>query len=95
VYGEVFTTDGRIASMRLAVMEDDRRFFPHYNAAPEINSATLRKWPRIADVLAPVTAKLDNDVARKLNARVDVEGEDPHQVALEWMVAEGLCTDQG
>jgi osmoprotectant transport system substrate-binding protein len=94
VYGEVFTTDGRIASMRLAVMEDDRRFFPHYNAAPEINSATLRQWPRIADVLAPVTARLNNDVARKLNARVDVEGEDPHQVALEWMVAEGFVTSR-
>ncbi|WP_159775930.1 glycine betaine ABC transporter substrate-binding protein [Streptomyces sp. HM190] len=92
VYGEVYTTDGRIASMRLAVMEDDRRFFPHYNAAPEINSATLRKWPGIAGVLAPVTARLDNDVARKLNARVDVEGEDPHEVALEWMVAEGFVT---
>ncbi len=37
-YGEVFTTDGRIKSMNLAVMEDDKRFFPNYNAAPMINS---------------------------------------------------------
>ncbi|MCT9142732.1 glycine betaine ABC transporter substrate-binding protein [Streptomyces violarus] len=89
-YGEVYTTDGRINSMNLAVMDDDKRFFPNYNAAPMINTKTLKEWPAIADVLDPVTAKLDNAVARKLNAKVDVDGEDPHQVALDWMVEEGF-----
>lgn len=92
-YGEVFTTDGRINSMNLAVMADDRRFFPNYNAAPMINAKTLRRWPAIADVLDPVTARLNSGVARALNAKVDVEGEDPHQVALDWMVAEGLVRE--
>ncbi|CAL9452773.1 glycine/betaine ABC transporter substrate-binding protein [Streptomyces sp. DH-12] len=94
VYGEVFTTDGRIKSMNLVVMEDDKKFFPHYNAAPTVNSETLEKWPAIAEVLAPVTEKLDNTVAQTLNARVDVDGEDPHQVALDWMVAEGLVKER-
>jgi len=89
-YGEVFTTDGRIKSMNLAVMADDRKFFPNYNAAPEINTKALKKWPAIAEVLAPVTKKLNNTVAQALNAKVDVDGEDPHQVALDWMKAEGL-----
>ena len=89
-YGEVFTTDGRIKSMNLAVMADDKKFFPNYNAAPEINTKALKKWPAIAKVLDPVTAKLNNTVAQTLNAKVDVDGEDPHQVALDWMKAEGL-----
>ncbi|GAA2502023.1 glycine betaine ABC transporter substrate-binding protein [Streptomyces longisporus] len=89
-YGEVFTTDGRIKSMNLAVMEDDKKFFPNYNVAPEINTKALKKWPAIAEVLDPVTKKLNNDVARSLNAKVDVDGEDPHQVALGWMKAEGF-----
>lgn len=89
-YGEVFTTDGRIKSMDLVVMEDDRRFFPNYNAAPVINTEVLEKWPAIADVLAPVTAKLTDAVARELNARVDVDGEDPHHVALDWMKKQGF-----
>lgn len=89
-YGEVFTTDGRIKSMNLAVMADDKKFFPNYNAAPEINTKALKKWPAIAKVLAPVTEKLNNTVAQTLNAKVDVDGEDPHQVALDWMKAEGL-----
>ncbi|MEV0690481.1 glycine betaine ABC transporter substrate-binding protein [Streptomyces sp. NPDC050388] len=89
-YGEVFTTDGRIKSMNLVVMEDDKKFFPNYNAAPMINTGTFKKWPAIAEVLDPVTARLDNDVARTLNGKVDVDGEDPHQVALDWMVDEGF-----
>jgi osmoprotectant transport system substrate-binding protein len=92
-FGEVFTTDGRIKSMNLAVMADDRKFFPNYNAAPMINAKTLKEWPAIADVLNPVTAKLNNSVARTLNAKVDVDGEDPHQVALDWLVQEGFVKD--
>ncbi|MFI8216032.1 glycine betaine ABC transporter substrate-binding protein [Streptomyces sp. NPDC085932] len=92
-YGEVFTTDGRIKSMNLVVMEDDRKFFPNYNAAPMINAKTLKEWPAIADVLDPVTARLNNTVARDLNAKVDVDGEDPHEVALDWLVAEGFVRE--
>ncbi|MGW5614867.1 glycine betaine ABC transporter substrate-binding protein [Streptomyces sp. NPDC003877] len=92
-YGEVFTTDGRIKSMNLVVMDDDKKFFPNYNAAPMINAKTLKEWPAIADVLDPVTARLDNTVARDLNAKVDVDGEDPHQVALDWMVREGFVEE--
>ncbi|MBJ6638901.1 glycine betaine ABC transporter substrate-binding protein [Streptomyces sp. DHE7-1] len=89
-YGEVFTTDGRIKSMNLAVMADDKKFFPNYNATPVVNSRVLEKWPAIAKVIEPVNARLDNSVAQTLNARVDVDGQDPHQVALDWMKAEGF-----
>ncbi|MDG9721722.1 MULTISPECIES: glycine betaine ABC transporter substrate-binding protein [unclassified Streptomyces] len=92
-YGEVYTTDGRIKSMNLVVMEDDKKFFPNYNAAPMVRTATLDEWPAIASVLAPVTKALTNDVARSLNAKVDVDGEDPHQVALDWMVEKGFVRE--
>jgi osmoprotectant transport system substrate-binding protein len=92
-YGEVFTTDGRIKSMNLVVMDDDKKFFPNYNAAPMVNAKTLKEWPAIAEVLNPVTAKLDNAVAQELNAKVDVDGEDPHQVALDWLVKEGFVKE--
>ncbi|MCX5333737.1 MULTISPECIES: glycine betaine ABC transporter substrate-binding protein [unclassified Streptomyces] len=93
-YGEVFTTDGRIKSMNLVVMADDKKFFPNYNVAPAINSKALKKWPAIAEVLDPVTKKLDNTVARELNAKVDVDGQDPHQVALDWMKKEGFVKEK-
>ncbi|MEU3088329.1 glycine betaine ABC transporter substrate-binding protein [Streptomyces massasporeus] len=92
-YGEVFTTDGRIKSMNLVVMDDDKKFFPNYNVAPMINAKSLKEWPAIADVLNPITAKLNNSVAQTLNAKVDVDGEDPHQVALDWLVEEGFVKE--
>lgn len=92
-FGEVFTTDGRIKELGLNVLEDDRNFFPNYNAAPEIRTSTLEEYPAIAQVLAPVTKALDNDVARELNAKVDVDGEDPHKVAKDWLLDEGLIKE--
>ncbi|MEU7028634.1 glycine betaine ABC transporter substrate-binding protein [Streptomyces sp. NPDC046275] len=91
--GEVYTTDGRIKAMDLVVLEDDRRFFPNYNAAPELNAKAFAEHPEIADLLAPVTARLTTAVAQDLNARVDVEGRDPHEVAKEWLLKEGFIKE--
>ncbi|WP_258050055.1 glycine betaine ABC transporter substrate-binding protein [Streptomyces finlayi] len=91
--GEVFTTDGRIKAMNLDVLEDDRRFFPNYNAAPVIHTATFEKYPEIADLLDPVSRKLTTEVAQVLNAKVDVDGEDPHEVAKDWLVEEGFIKE--
>lgn len=88
--GEVYTTDGRIKAMNLDVMEDDKQFFPNYNAAPAIHSATLKKYPEIAGILAPVTEKLTTPLAQELNSKVDVDGQDPHEVAKDWLVEEGF-----
>ncbi len=88
--GEVFTTDGRIKAMDLATVEDDKHFFPNYNAAPELHSRTYDRYPAIADLLNPLSAKLTTQVARELNAKVDVDGQDPHDVALDWLIREGF-----
>ncbi|CAM5414966.1 Glycine betaine ABC transporter substrate-binding protein OS=Streptomyces rimosus subsp. rimosus (strain ATCC / DSM 40260 / JCM 4667 / NRRL 2234) OX=1265868 GN=SRIM_015350 PE=4 SV=1 [Streptomyces rimosus subsp. rimosus] len=94
-FGEVYTTDGRIKAMGLHVLKDDKHFFPNYNAAPEMNAATMKKYPQIADILAPITQALDNTVAQSLNAKVDVEGQDPHEVAKDWMIEKGFIKAGG
>ncbi|WP_435885756.1 glycine betaine ABC transporter substrate-binding protein [Streptomyces lydicus] len=91
--GVAATTDGRIPELKLKVLEDDRHFFPNYNAAPEMNSATMRKYPAIADLLTPITKRLTGPEAQRLNARVDVDGEDPHEVAKDWLVREGFIRE--
>ncbi|MFI1529798.1 glycine betaine ABC transporter substrate-binding protein [Streptomyces griseus] len=91
--GEVFTTDGRIKAMNLDVLEDDKHFFPNYNASPVIHEATFEKYPVIAELLDPLARKLTTEVAQTLNAKVDVEGEDPHEVAKDWLVAEGFIEE--
>lgn len=91
--GEVYTTDGRIKAMDLDVMEDDKQFFPNYNAAPAIHTATLKKYPEIAGLLAPVTEMLTTQLAQELNSKVDVDGQDPHEVAKDWLVEEGFIRE--
>lgn len=91
--GEVFTTDGRIKAMHLDVLEDNKHFFPNYNAAPVVHTATLDKYPEIAGLLNPLSARLTTEVAQVLNAKVDVDGEDPHEVAKDWLVEEGFIKE--
>ncbi|GGR69483.1 osmoprotectant transport system substrate-binding protein [Nocardioides luteus] len=89
-FGEVFTTDGRIKALDLTALEDDRSFFPKYNASLVVRQQTLEEHPEIEKLFAPVTEKLTNEVIASLNAKVDVDGRDASEVAWEWLSEEGL-----
>ncbi|MFI7579705.1 glycine betaine ABC transporter substrate-binding protein [Kocuria sp. M1N1S27] len=91
--GEVFSTDGRIPALDLTVLEDDRQFFPAYNAAPVFNTELLDEFPELEQVLEPVSEALTDDVMQELNRQVDVEGRDPADVAYEWMISEGFIVE--
>ena len=91
-FGEVFTTDGRIAALDLVVLEDDKQFFAHYNPSVTMKRGFFDAHPEIAEVTAPVTAALTNDAIIEMNKQVDVEGRDPAVVARDWMVAQGFVT---
>ena len=89
-FGEVFTTDGRILAQHLTVLEDDKNYFPKYNVAAVIDTKTVEQYPQIQQLFAPVAKKLTNDVLLGLNARIDVNGEEPVDVASEWLQQEGF-----
>ncbi|RNI24230.1 glycine betaine ABC transporter substrate-binding protein [Flexivirga caeni] len=89
-FGEVFTTDGRIVALHLKVLQDDRSFFPKYNVSFVVRDKVIKKYPQIADLVAPVTKKLTNDVLLHLNAQVDVDGKEPADVAYDWLRKEGF-----
>ena len=89
-FGEVFTTDGRIVSLNLEVLEDDRQYFPNYNVSFVVNKDLVDQHPQIKELLAPVTAKLTNKVLLKLNAQIDVDGREPADVAHDWLQQEGF-----
>ncbi|MDV6262226.1 glycine betaine ABC transporter substrate-binding protein [Rhodococcoides yunnanense] len=91
-FGEVFTTDGRIKGLDLVVLEDDKSFFPRYNATVVIRSQVADEYPQIAEITAPISAKLTNDEITELNKQVDVDGREPADVARDWMVKEGFVT---
>ncbi|PPG64619.1 MULTISPECIES: glycine betaine ABC transporter substrate-binding protein [unclassified Rathayibacter] len=89
-FGEVFQTDGRISALDLTVMEDDQQFFPVYQGGFTLQQSVLDEYPAIADVMAEVSPLLTTEEMQKLNARVDVDGEDPEDVASEWLDEQGL-----
>ncbi|WP_374947882.1 glycine betaine ABC transporter substrate-binding protein [Agreia sp.] len=89
-FGEVFQTDGRITSLDLTVMEDDKAFFPVYQGAFTLKQTTLDKYPEIADVLDEVSPLLTTEEMQKLNAQADVDGDDPEDIATDWLTEQGL-----
>ncbi len=89
-FGEVFQTDGRIPALDLVVMEDDLQFFPAYQGAFTLKQATLDEYPAIADVIGLISPLLTTEEMQKLNALVDVDGEDPEDVATDWLTEQGL-----
>ncbi|MFE2121547.1 glycine betaine ABC transporter substrate-binding protein [Rhodococcus aetherivorans] len=89
-FGEVFTTDGRIEALDLAVLEDDRTFFPIYNVAVVVREETLTENPQIADLFAPVTRELTDETLIELNGQIDVDGREPAEVAYDWLVEKGF-----
>lgn len=91
--GEVFATDGRILSLDLTVLEDDRKYFPAYNGSAVYNEPKLEQAPELAEVMDRIMPELDNETLQELNAQVDVEGREPIDVAYDWMVSEGFISE--
>lgn len=85
---DAFATDGRIVGYGLMVLEDDKGFFPRYDAAPLIRRETLSKYPELKDVLALLAGKISDEKMRELNYRVDEKGEKPSKVARDFLVGD-------
>jgi osmoprotectant transport system substrate-binding protein len=86
----VFTTDPRIGEFDLVVLDDDRKFFPIYQPAVTIRSDVVERYPEIATVFEQDAPRLDMATMIELNRRVDVEGQLPRQVAIDWLRSEGF-----
>jgi osmoprotectant transport system substrate-binding protein len=86
----VYGTDGAIDPSGLVVMEDDKGVQQVYAPAPIVREEVLNANPKIAEVLAPVFAKLDADTLRGLNARIQVDGEPARDVAESFLKEAGF-----
>lgn len=76
-----YSTDGLLARYDLVVLEDDRRFFPPYEAAALVSSRLARERPDAIAALTLLSGMLDAQRMRALNRRVEVDGEDVASVA--------------
>jgi osmoprotectant transport system substrate-binding protein len=88
--GVGFTTDGQLASDELVVMEDPKSIWPFYYPAPVVRSNVLEQNPKMEEVLKSVSESLDAETMRRLNSQVDIEQEDPEDVAAEYLQEKGI-----
>ncbi len=79
------STDGVISKLDLVVLEDDKHYFPPYEAAPVVREEALQKTPGLREALKKLGGMISEDQMRKLNYQVDVEHKDVKQVVKEYI----------
>lgn len=85
-----YSTDGLIAKYDLVVLRDDRAFFPPYEAAALVGPGLLRDQPGAVVALTELSGRLGEEEMRRLNRRVEVDGEPARRVAASALAALGL-----
>jgi osmoprotectant transport system substrate-binding protein len=84
-FGSVTSTDGRVGSLGLTVLEDDQQFFPLYNGSLNVRTEVLDENPQIEELFAPMAEAFDDETMIDLNSQVDVDEDDPEDVARGWL----------
>lgn len=87
---DAFSTDGLLKAYNLVTLEDDKKLFPPYHAVPIVRNDTLKKYPELKKVLNKLAGQIDDETMRELNYKVDKLGEDPRNVADEFLKEKGL-----
>jgi len=78
-------TDGLIAALDLAVMEDDRHYFPPYDAVPIVRRETLERHPEVAAALQRLSGRIVAEDMRRMNYAVDGEKKDATVVVKDFL----------
>lgn len=81
----VYATDGRLAQHDFKLLQDDRHFFPPYEAAVILREVALTKHPQLEQVLAPLSGAFTDEAMRRLNESVDIQNRSPAEVAREFL----------
>ncbi len=84
------STDGLIDKLRLVALEDDKHYFPPYDAVPIVRDSTLQKYPQLRAVIDELGAKICATDIRKMNYEVDANLRDPAVVVREFRQQRGL-----
>jgi osmoprotectant transport system substrate-binding protein len=83
-------TDGLISALGFVVLEDDRHYFPPYDAVPIVREQVLREHPEVRTALADLAGKITEEDMRRMNYAVDGEHRDATQVVAEFLREKGL-----
>jgi len=84
------STDGLLAARDLAMLEDDKGYFPPYEAVPIVRAGTLGRHPEMRAALDELGGKISSAEMQKMNYAVDGEHRDITEVAREFLHSKGL-----
>lgn len=87
-----YGTDGALMAYDFVVLTDPLGAQPIYAPTPVIRGSVLRANPQIAGILNPIFAMLDNETLQSLNAKVEVDGDNPQDVASTWLKDNGFIS---
>ena len=83
-------TDGLIPALDLFALEDDRHYFPPYEAAPILREQTLQEHPEIAQALAALANQISDQEMQQMNYAVDGQHRDPQDVVRDFLKRKNL-----
>jgi osmoprotectant transport system substrate-binding protein len=84
------STDGAIKALDFVALEDDKHYFPPYEAVPLVREDSLRRWPQIGVAMERLAGKVSADEMRAMNLAVDGEHRDVADVVREFRLRKGL-----
>ena len=84
------STDGLIIALGMVILDDDRHFFPPYQAVTILRGGALREHPELRGALDVLGGKISDAEMRQMNYAVDAEQRDPAAVAREFLRARNL-----
>jgi osmoprotectant transport system permease protein len=89
----VYSTEGDIEKNHLVVLEDDKNFFPPYQASPLLREETINQYPEIVPVLNKLSGKITDDEMRRMNYEVSVERKSAESVARDFLIKSELLKE--
>ena len=84
------STDGLLSARDLVILEDDKHYFPPYDAVPIVRNETLARHPEVRAAIEELAGKISDEEMRKMNYAVDGQRRDATEVAREFLHAKGL-----
>ena len=84
------STDGPIQALGLVALQDDRHYFPPYQAVPLVRNDALQRWPQIGAALHALAGKITAEDMRAMNEAVDGQHRDPAEVVRAFRSGKGL-----
>ena len=84
------STDGAIKSHSFVALEDDRHYFPPYEAVPLVREDSLRRWPQIGVAMQRLAGKVSDEDMRAMNLAVESQHRDVADVVREFRARKGL-----